>query len=339
MPKGGAHSERILILAPRGRDAAVAAKLLQESGQATLICDGLAQLRGELERGAAFAVVTEEAFANGDLSDLAGWIRAQPPWSDFPFVLLTAHGDTPNRNVTAARFQDTLGNVTFLERPFHPTTLVSVARAALRSRRRQYQARELLERYELLVHEVQHRSKNLLAVIQAIASASWPADEQRDVFFGRLHALANAQDLLTKGEERGASLKDLVARALQSFSNRVHIEGAELILNASAAQGFTLIIHELATNAMKYGALSAAAGTVCVQWSIEDNSKNPTVTFQWREHGGPAVKPPTRKGFGSKLLEHALAHAGDPPRFEYAPEGFTYELRTTLETLSSPERH
>jgi two-component sensor histidine kinase len=316
----------------------VAAKLLQEAGQATLICDDLARLRIELERGAAFAIVTEEAFANGDLTDLSEWIRAQPPWSDFPFVLLTAHGDTPNRNVTAARFQDILGNVTFLERPFHPTTLVSIARAALRSRRRQYQARELLERYELLVHEVQHRSKNLLAVIQAIASATWPRDEQRDVFFGRLRALANAQDILTEGEERGASLKGIVARALQSFSDRVHIEGPELILNPRVAQGFTLIMHELATNAIKYGALAAAAGRVSVNWFVEDNAGNPIITFQWCERGGPPVTPPTRKGFGSKLLEHAVEHAGDPPRLEYDPEGFTYELQTTFETLS-PQRH
>jgi two-component sensor histidine kinase len=313
----------------------VAAKLLQEAGQTTLICDGLSQLRGELQRGAAVAVVTEEAFANGDLTDLSGWIKAQPPWSDFPFVLLTAHGNRPNRNAAAARFQDILGNVTFLERPFHPTTLVSVTRAALRSRRRQYQARELLERYEFLVHEVQHRSNNLLTVIQAIASASWPAGEQRGVFFGRVRALSDAQNLLTEGEERGVSLKDVAARALQAFSDRVQIQGAELILNAKAAQGFALIMHELATNAIKYGALRAAAGTVSVHWSVEDNSDNPTVTFQWRERGGPPVTQPTRKGFGSQLLAHAVAHAGEPPRFEYAPEGFTYELRTTFEALSS----
>jgi two-component sensor histidine kinase len=326
-----------LILAPRGRDGAVAAKLLQEAGQATLICDDVTQLCAELKRGAAVAVVTEEAFASSDLTDLSGWISTQLPWSDFPFVLLTARGDMPNRNVAAARFQDILGNVTFLERPFHPTTLVSVARSALRSRQRQYQARELLERQELLVHEVQHRSRNLLAVIQSIASATWPADEQRDVFFGRLRALANAQDLLTQGEERGAPLKDIVAQALHSFSDRVHIEGAELFLNARAAQGFTLVMHELATNAIKYGALTARAGTVSVHWSVEGNSEKRTVTFRWRERGGPQVTAPTRKGFGSKLLEHAIPHAGDPPRFEYAPEGFTYELRTTLETLSSPQ--
>ena len=87
-------------------------------------------------------------------------------------VVLTPRADVPDRNVLAIRLQDVLGNITFLERPFHPTTLVNVARGALRSRRRQYGAREVLERRDLLARELQHRTKNLLAVIQAIASAS-----------------------------------------------------------------------------------------------------------------------------------------------------------------------
>jgi two-component sensor histidine kinase len=338
MPAGGAHSERILILAPRGRDAGVAAKLLREAGWATLICGHVAQLCIELEKGAAFAVVTEEALASIDQSCLMGWIKTQPPWSDFPFVLLTAHGDTPNRNVVAVRFQDVLGNVTFLERPFHPTTLVSIARAALRSRRRQYQARELLERHELLARELHHRSKNLLAVIQSIGSASLPGGEERDAFFGRLHALAEAQDLLMRGNELGASMKEVVAQALASFGSRVEIEGADVFLNAQAAQGFALIMHELATNAAKYGALSTQMGTVSVRWSMEGNPGSPTVAFQWQERGGPPVIPPTQKGFGTLLLEHAVAH-DHPPRFEYAPEGFTYELRAALADVSSPQSH
>lgn len=337
MSKGGPHSERILILAPIGRDAALAATLLQEAGQATLVCQHLAQLCAELERGAAFAVLTEEAFAHNDVSGISRWIETQPSWSDFPFVLLTARGDTPGRNIAAGRFQDILGNVTFLERPFHPTTLVSIARAALRSRRRQYAARELLERHEFLMHEIEHRSRNLLAVVQSIASASWPAGEQRDVFFARLQALANAQHLLTMGKERGASIKNVVAQALKLFSARVHIEGPELFLNARATQGLTLILHELATNAVKYGALTTRSGTVSVEWLVESNSAAPIVAFRWRERGGPPVKPPTRKGFGTTLLEHALPHAGDPPRFEYTETGFSYELRTTLDRLSSPE--
>jgi two-component sensor histidine kinase len=335
---GGPQSERILIVAPIGRDAIVATTLLQEVGQTTLVCEHLAQLRAELERGAGVAILTEEAFAQDDVSCMARWIETQAPWSDFPFVLLTARGDTPNRNVAAARFQDVLGNVTFLERPFHPTTLVSIIRAALRSRRRQYAARELLERHELLMHEIEHRSRNLLAVIRSIAAASWPAGEQRDVFFARLRALADAQDLLRIGEQRGASMKSVVAQALKSFSDHVQIEGPELLLNARAAQGFTLIMHELATNAVKYGALTTSSGTVSVDWSVESGFPTPIVTFRWRERGGPPAKPQSRKGFGTKLLQHAVPHAGDPPRFEYTQEGFSYELRTTLDTtLSSPE--
>src|SRR4029077_6843248 len=93
-------------------------------------------------------------------------------WSDFPILVLTTHGNEPGRQATAKHFLDILGNVSFLERPFHPSTLISVARSALRSRRRQYQAREMLERHSLLAGELQHRTKNLLAVISAMASAS-----------------------------------------------------------------------------------------------------------------------------------------------------------------------
>jgi two-component sensor histidine kinase len=134
-------------------------------------------------------------------------------------------------------------------------------------------------------------------------------------------------------------MKEVIAQTLISFGNRVHIEGAHVILNARAAQGFALVTHELATNAAKYGALTTQSGTVSVRWSIEGNSDNPTIKFHWRECGGPPVTPPTRKGFGSKLLEHAVAHAGDPPRLEYAPGGFTYELQAEFAAVTSRKSH
>jgi two-component sensor histidine kinase len=319
-----------LILAPRGRDAHVASKLLQEAHRPTLICHNIMHLCAELGKGGAFAVIAEEALATGDLGVLVAWIEAQPAWSDFPILLLTGRGDAPERNVFAQKVQSLLGNVSFLERPFHPTTLVSVARSALRSRRRQYQARELLDRYELLARELQHRTKNLLAVILSIGSASLQRGEDRDAFFARLHALAKAQDLLMEGDARGAPMKDVVLQALESFGARVSIEGPHVFLKPSAVQGFALIMHELATNAAKHGALTAQTGTVCVRWSVEGISAEPTIFFQWKERGGPPTVPPKHKGFGSVLLEHAIANSGGPPRFEYAPQGFTYELRAAL---------
>jgi two-component sensor histidine kinase len=330
MPFGGQNSERALILAPRGRDAEIASKLLQEAGWPTLICADIANWCAELQNGAAFSVVVEEALIAGDPTCIAEWIKAQPPWSDFPIVVLTSHGSAPGRQTIADRLLDTLGNVSFLERPFHPSTLVSVARSALRSRRRQYQAREMLERHGLLAAELQHRTKNLLAVIQAVASASLDDSQGRNAFFSRLHALAAAQDLIIDGAGRGALLKVVVGKAIESFASRVSIDGPEVFLNPNAAQGFALILHELTTNAAKHGALKTDAGTVSVRWSFDATSAEPAILFQWQERGGPPVTPPKRKGFGRVLLERAIAAAGDPPRFDYAPEGFTYEVRATL---------
>lgn len=119
--------------------------MLGEAGIEVRICANLAALRRELDVGAGFAVLTEEALINGDLSDVSAWITDQPEWSDFPFVLLTHRGGGLERNPSASRHLRTLGNVTFVERPFHPTTLVSLAEAALRGRRRQYDARRRLE--------------------------------------------------------------------------------------------------------------------------------------------------------------------------------------------------
>jgi two-component sensor histidine kinase len=339
MPFGGQSSERVLVLAPLGRDAEVGGRLLHEAGWATLVCANVATLCEELGKGAAFAVVSEEALATGGLSQLVNWIRSQPAWSDFPFLILTRHGDSSDRNTFAQRLQDTLGNVSFLERPFHPTTLASMARSALRSRRRQYQARDMLERYELLARELQHRTKNLLAIIQSIGNASLgEGGEGREIFFARLHALAKAQDLLMEGDGQGAMMKVLVVQALESFGTRVSIEGPNVYLKASVAQGFALIMHELATNAAKHGALTSDSGRVSVRWSLENDSAGPVVWFQWQERGGPPSSPPQRKGFGSLLLQHAVANLDSPPRFDYAPEGFSYELRATLAVTKPPRQ-
>ncbi|HYG49216.1 MAG TPA: ATP-binding protein [Allosphingosinicella sp.] len=138
-------SERALVLAPIGRDAAVASAMLGEAGISAEICLDLASLVAALRLGAGFVLVTEEALMRSDLRGVRAWIDAQPEWSDLPFVLLTSRGGGLERNPAAERFLEVLGNVTFLERPFHPTTLVSVARSALRGRRRQYEARARLE--------------------------------------------------------------------------------------------------------------------------------------------------------------------------------------------------
>ena len=117
----GASSERAVILAPTGRDAAVAAALIQEAGFYANIAGDLAALMHEIEAGAGLAVIADEAIKTADLRSLVKWLNDQPSWSDFPIVLLTHQGGGPERNPDAARLGQALGNVTFIERPFHPT--------------------------------------------------------------------------------------------------------------------------------------------------------------------------------------------------------------------------
>ena len=137
-------SERALILAPTGRDALVASDMLAEARVASDVVGSIGGLVDALEQGAGCGVITEEALTGLDLHALSDWLEGQPEWSDFPFILLTQRGGGLERNPAAGRYLDVLGNVTFLERPFHPTTFVSLAQSALRGRRRQYEARSRL---------------------------------------------------------------------------------------------------------------------------------------------------------------------------------------------------
>ncbi len=169
-------SERALILAPRGRDGAVAAGILKEADVQAVVCDSIADLLRELTVGAGIAVITDEALQTSGLKALSDWLEVQPPWSDFPFVLLTERGGGLERNPAAKRHLDILGNVTFIERPFHPTTLISLARSALRARRRQYDARGRMD-------ELHESERQLRTLANSIPTLCWMARADGHIFW------------------------------------------------------------------------------------------------------------------------------------------------------------
>jgi signal transduction histidine kinase len=259
--------ERALILAPRGRDALVARDILNDARISTVVCRDLEDLLLQLRRGADLAIVTEETLRD-DTRALAGWVGAQPPWSDFPFIVLTKHGGGVERNPEAAKLHATLGNVGFLERPFHPTTLVSLVQTTLRGRRRQYECRRLNEELEIrvqnrtaelaaanrqLVAQIEERERvestlrqmqRLEAVGQLTSGVAHDFNNLLTVVLGNIGFIERALDkagidgkttqrltYMRAAAERGAKLTD----QLLSFSRRQRLEPKVLDLNGTIA--------------------------------------------------------------------------------------------------------
>jgi PAS domain S-box-containing protein len=191
-------------------------------------------------------------------------------------------------------------------------------------------ARAEEERRTLLLAELNHRVKNTLATVQSIAAQTvrntGTPGSFRAAFESRLMALARSHDMLTRTGWDGALLSDIVEQTLQphdGVSGRVVVSGPPVRLAPNAVITLNLAFQELATNAAKYGALSAPEGRVEVTWTLRrPRKKEPIVEIVWRERGGPPVRPPERRGFGSRLLERGLTQEfGGTVRLDFAPKG------------------
>ncbi len=193
---------------------------------------------------------------------------------------------------------------------------------------------------ELLTRELSHRVKNTLAVVQSLATQTdgraQSAQAFREAFLGRLRALARAHSLLLDAQWRGTDLNSLVEQALAAYRvdhlDVVEVAGESLVITPRQAQGLCLMLHELGTNAAKYGALSRHAGRLRVSWQVEDSSPGRRVRLRWQERHGPAVKAPREKGFGVELIERACSYELEGEmELDYAPDGLTCEVVFPLE--------
>jgi PAS domain S-box-containing protein len=196
-------------------------------------------------------------------------------------------------------------------------------------------ARDITERKQadsrqnLLVRELQHRTKNMLAVIQSIASRTLrqgpDLEAAQDALLGRLHALGHTQDFIAAGPGGGVPLRDLVDAQIRSFAARSTVSGIPVVLAGGFAQTFALVIHELATNAAKHGALSYPDGKIAIAWTVDRGRPDPVLQFSWVERGGPHAGPPMHRGLGSELLG-----AVGQPELLYSPSGFEYRVELSL---------
>jgi PAS domain S-box-containing protein len=198
-------------------------------------------------------------------------------------------------------------------------------------------SRRAQERQDLLVNEIKHRIKNTLATVQAVAFQTLrsASSAERDAFFARLHALAGAHDLLTSENWHRAALGDIVDRALEAFREkhrqRFVVGGPDGVwLDAQTSSVLTMALHELATNAVKYGALSNGSGRVRIAWELVPPAAPERLRLSWQESGGPPVTPPERKGFGSRLIERALENGLGSGQLDFAAQGLACTLELPL---------
>ena len=197
--------------------------------------------------------------------------------------------------------------------------------------------RQAEEQRTVLINELNHRVKNTLATVQSIAVQTLRNTERsvdaRELFESRLASLSRAHDVLTHHGWEGAGLRAIVTQALDPFRSaaepRISIDGSDVGLSPRQALGLSMALHELATNAVKYGALSNEVGQVKVSWEIMSE----VLELTWIEEGGPTVTPPKRKGFGSRLIERNLAsELGGEAHIEYPSNGVFAKIRTPLES-------
>jgi two-component sensor histidine kinase len=284
------------------------------------------------------------------------------PWPDF----WTGQGNTDARQAVATAIQGGVGrfkgpantargNLRHWDVQVAPirgdkgqvTHLLSISRDITEEWRAVSELRDAMERQALLAAELQHRIKNTLAMVGAIANQTMRGDDvalARKAFNSRLTTLSRAHDILTQTSWTSAPIRDVIdgALALHPGQGRIDIRGPDLELAPKQALALALASHELATNAVKYGALSVSGGRVDIVWSNATAGTDAGFRFGWTESGGPPVEQPAedKKGFGSRLIERILANdfAGEV-RISYRPTGVVCELNApTLAPAIAPAR-
>ncbi len=192
--------------------------------------------------------------------------------------------------------------------------------------------------HDLLIEELNHRVKNTLAILQAIAAQTFRSATrpEREKFEGRLGALAEAHNLLSREKWQGSDLAEVIARVLQPYQlndpARIRMFGPSVPLSPRLAVVLSMIVHEMATNAAKYGALSNVSGRVALDWEILSDEAIPKLRLIWTESGGPPVVTPVQRGFGSRLIERsARDQLGGEATVDFLPRGVVYTIICALQ--------
>lgn len=333
--------QRVLILAPYRRDAEYMRKLLADHEIEATIAIDIVTLEQSLGDSPGVLVATHEALRPEIVDAVARHLAAQPDWSELPVVvLLDKNSPTDAIRVHLNRVWPRARHL-FYHRPLKPVELISGVQSGLLARRRQRDLHDNIQREIELRRELNHRVKNILASVSSIfemtARQAGSLEMLKDNYRGRLSALANVHSAVFHSAGEHVTIAAVAELTFGPYEleggSRIVASGPELLLNREAATTLALCLHELATNALKYGALSVPEGYVALNWTLAGDGPE-TLSLDWKEHKGPPAIEPSRLGYGTRYLRSALTTLfGNPPAFSYAPDGFSCSVSGNVSRL------
>lgn len=309
---GAEISRRVLVFAPIRADEKVLVDVLSRNDMAPVACANEEELAGQMDECSAL-VMSQEALTPAAIDTIARHLSAQPAWSELPLILLVDNAGRGGSTFSGLRQRLPRAKMVILQRPIRTVEFVSVAHNALLARRRQFQLRDHIAWQQELQRELNHRVKNILANVTAIYYMTLRQSESLSDFSagfeGRLSALSKVHSALAAAEQ--AQPLRLVAEWVLApygigLDERVILRGPAVELRPDTAVAFALGLHELATNAAKYGAFSTSNGSVSLVWERVEADGESAAKVVWMERGGPLVVPPARQGYGTRFVQTAL---------------------------------
>lgn len=350
VPDSRAADPAVLLIAPLAGDRRALTALLESLGFAVEHCPDGAALEKRLgEDGSTstlFVIVTHEGATEGVGERLQRVIVSEPEWSRLPVVFLVSDPRQPPPG--ARRLLNEVGEppVIIVDRPAKKDTLASIFQFQALARYRQFHNRDLIGELEtaerdkdFLLRELQHRTRNSFSVLQSMfrltAARHTEIDALAADFSARLGSLVKAHTRLSSMDKETHTLRTIIHEHVAPYclsEQQIELAGPPVHFDMRMTFDLATIVHELATNASKYGSLSADGGMLHVSWSIDSDTGQ--MTLRWKEKGGPKVSQPTRKGLGSQLVGSFSSRPGVEARLEYEPDGVLWEAVLSKETYA-----
>jgi two-component sensor histidine kinase len=337
VPRDDSSLDWVLALAPYRRDADYLEELLTQHGLAVRRAGELDDLALRLREGPGLIVATHEALRPEVIELVRMHLLDQADWSEMPIIVLLDRAAPQTRIRIELHAAWPGARQIYYQRPVAMLDLVSGVQSAMLARLRQRDVRDHIGREIELRRELNHRVKNILASVSSIFAmtrrGAVSLDDFAEDFSGRLMALANVHSAVFEMEGETLDLGDVAALTFKPYMShgrgRIVAAGPKITLASEAATTLALCFHELATNALKYGALSVPEGQVRVDWAISPEGGG--LRLSWTESGGPPVAAPKRTGYGTRYLSAALRNLfGSPPVLVHDPEGFRLSVSGVL---------